>query len=107
MRTGSGLRLTDGPMISSHIISSVVRLVPGKRAFAISGGNRIERRHVVFDGPIGSSAGPSMESLRLAMARHVRSVVDRLDGNRTRAAKVLDCTPKTVRKYLEMAEEVE
>lgn len=78
-----------------------------QRAYAISGGNRIERRHIVFDGPIVSGTSPSMETLKMAMARHVKSVVDQLDGNRTRAAMVLDCTPKTVRKYIAIAEGVE
>lgn len=40
----------------------------------------------------------------MATARHVKKTVEALDGNRTKAAEVLDCSPKTVRKYLRIYE---
>ncbi len=42
----------------------------------------------------------SMESLEVAMCRHVAGVVNRCDGNRLKASRILQCDPKTVRKYL-------
>jgi transcriptional regulator with AAA-type ATPase domain/tetratricopeptide (TPR) repeat protein len=41
-----------------------------------------------------------MESLEMAIARHVSSVVEACHGNRLKASRVLQCDPKTVRKYL-------
>ncbi len=41
-----------------------------------------------------------MEPLEIAIGRHVSSVVDACDGNRLKASRVLQCDPKTVRKYL-------
>ncbi|MCK5130728.1 MAG: sigma 54-interacting transcriptional regulator [Candidatus Sabulitectum sp.] len=41
-----------------------------------------------------------MEPLEIAIVRHVSSVVDCCDGNRLKASRILQCDPKTVRKYL-------
>ncbi len=39
-------------------------------------------------------------TLQQAMAEHVRRTVKAAGGNRSLAARILDCDPKTVRKYL-------
>ena len=48
---------------------------------------------------IKDSAG-SMEPLEVAICRHVTGVVKGCDGNRLKASRILQCDPKTVRKYL-------
>lgn len=44
-------------------------------------------------------------SLVSCMANHVKSVVEACGGNRSEAARVLECDPKTVRKYLSVGED--
>jgi len=76
-----------------------------QRALALSGGGDIHRRHIHLSELRPGGASGRMETVRAATARHVRRVVEEMGGNRTRAAEVLDCDPKTVRKYLRIAEE--
>jgi len=41
----------------------------------------------------------------MAAARHARGVLDAVGGSRTRAAEILRCDPKTLRKYLKLYDE--
>jgi DNA-binding NtrC family response regulator/tetratricopeptide (TPR) repeat protein len=76
-----------------------------QRAVALAGSGDVRGRHIrLSELPPRAGAG-RLETIRLATARHVREVVEKMEGNRTRAADVLDCDPKTVRKYLRIASE--
>ncbi|RKZ01166.1 hypothetical protein DRQ21_11170 [Candidatus Fermentibacteria bacterium] len=44
-----------------------------------------------------------MEPLETAIVRHVSSVVDACNGNKLKASRILQCDPKTVRKYLALS----
>jgi len=76
-----------------------------QRALALSGGGDIHSRHIHLSELRPRGAEGRRETIRIATARHVRRVAEEMGGNRTRAAEVLDCDPKTVRKYLRIAEE--
>ncbi len=75
-----------------------------QRALALSGDRDIHSRHIHLSELRPRGTEGRMETIRTATARHVRRVVEEMGGNRTRAAGVLDCDPKTVRKYLRIAE---
>jgi two-component system response regulator PilR (NtrC family) len=67
-----------------------------QRAVAMSGGPHISEEHLVFDPSPGE---PSGATLGEAMARHVHSVLESAGGRVRKAAAILGCDPKTVRKY--------
>jgi DNA-binding NtrC family response regulator/tetratricopeptide (TPR) repeat protein len=72
-----------------------------QRAVLAGGGRTIQEGQIKLEGPSGARPGAIvMESLEASAARHVSDVVAALGGNRSRAAEVLGCDPKTVRKYL-------
>jgi DNA-binding NtrC family response regulator len=77
------------------------------RAVVMSAGNSISDSDIVFEEQGGVAPDTRCETLERAMARHVHRVVEMVDGNRTRAASVLRCDPKTVRKYLGIYEGLE
>lgn len=66
------------------------------RAAAMSGGPRISEEHLFFD-PFPSAPGGA--TIEEAIARHVHSVLESAGGRVSRAAAILGCDPKTVRKY--------
>jgi len=41
-----------------------------------------------------------LEPLETAISRHISNVVDSCNGNKLKASRILQCDPKTVRKYL-------
>lgn len=102
---GPGPEITAGALrkLQTHSWPGNVRELGNvvQRAVALSGGADIRSRHIVVEDL--RPAGGGMETLREATARHVRRIVEECGGNRTRAAEVLDCSPKTVRKYLRIA----
>lgn len=73
-----------------------------QRAMLLGDGRLITERDIVFE-EIGVHRGlPRLESIEQAVARHVRSVLESVGGNRARAVEILECDPKTLRKYLSL-----
>ena len=105
--TGGRVEVSSGALraLEAHSWPGNVRELRNviARAVALSGGARIGRRHIRL-GEVSPSSGDShMESIRHATARHVLEVLKSCDGNRSRASGILECDPKTVRKYLRIA----
>ena len=69
-----------------------------KRAAINSGDSSIRKCHISVSSY--SSHAESVVTLQEAIKNHIRKTVDSLGGNRSRAAKALECDPKTLRKYL-------
>ncbi len=76
-----------------NVVQRTVLMCQGKivRASDVSIGEAIQR-----------DSAFRMEPLETAIGRHVSSVVNACDGNRLKASRVLQCDPKTVRKYLSL-----
>lgn len=71
-----------------------------QRAVLFGDGGPITEREIVFEEIQNSPAVPRLESIEDAVARHVHLVLESVGGNRARAAEILECDPKTLRKYL-------
>ena len=73
-----------------------------QRTVLLSEGNIVRASDVSIgdDSKAQSESSTHIESLEAAMCRHVSAVVNACEGNRLKASRVLQCDPKTVRKYL-------
>lgn len=78
-----------------------------QRAVLLCDSSTIREEDIVFGEQLpGGDAGPArLEPLDMAAARHARGVLDAVGGSRTRAAEILRCDPKTLRKYLKLYDE--
>ncbi len=71
-----------------------------QRAVLLGDGGTVREEDIVFaEGRPGGPASPAND-LETAMARHVHGVLEACGGNRSQAAAILRCDPKTLRKYL-------
>lgn len=75
-----------------------------QRAVLLSDGRLITEREIVFEDIPVNPILPRLESIEDAVARHVHLVLESVAGNRARAAEILECDPKTLRKYLSLYE---
>jgi len=71
-----------------------------QRTVLMCSGNVVRAADVYLEKGIQTDSVLRMEPLEMAMVRHVSSVVEACNGNRLKASRVLQCDPKTVRKYL-------
>jgi len=69
-----------------------------KRAAIISPQKTIQKSHISFN-KISNSNNKTC-TLHQAIIKHIKDTVESFGGNRTQAAKALQCDPKTLRKYL-------
>lgn len=69
-----------------------------KRAAIISPQKTIQKSHISFN-KISNSSNKAC-TLHQAIKKHIKDTVESFGGNRTQAAKALQCDPKTLRKYL-------
>jgi DNA-binding NtrC family response regulator len=79
-----------------------------QRAVMLSGGGPVHEAHVILDprASSGSQGAVPMESIDTVVAGHVHRVVEALGGTRIRAAEILGCDPKTLRKYLRLYSQI-
>ena len=110
-------RLEDIPLLVSHFTKKSItrgaldRLSlhrwPGnirelsnvmKRASIASAGGVIQKKHISFN-TIASDSSDSF-TLHEAMRKHIKQTVESFGGSRAKAARALQCDPKTLRKYL-------
>ncbi|NNL29766.1 MAG: sigma-54-dependent Fis family transcriptional regulator, partial [Gemmatimonadetes bacterium] len=68
------------------------------RAAIVARGTVIGEDHLILEG--SSQAGPKDLTLEAAIRRHVRLVLGRTDGDESEAVKLLDITPKELKKHL-------
>lgn len=73
------------------------------RAILFSNGSTVREQDIHFENGKSPDNG-KLESLEMATAKHVYNVVKNA-GNKTQAAQILKCDPKTIRKYLKIYEE--
>ncbi len=98
----SGSMLTPGALdiLRQHSWPGNVRELQNviRRAALASSGGMIRSCHITPS----EAAGETMKTktLQRAIADHVQRTVAAAGGNRSLAARILDCDPKTVRKYL-------
>jgi len=71
-----------------------------QRTVLMCSGKVVRAADVSLEKRIQTDSVLRMEPLETAMVRHVSSVVEACKGNRLKASRVLQCDPKTVRKYL-------
>lgn len=87
-------------LLSSHQWPGNIRELSNalKRASIASTGNTIQKSHISFNTVGGANAETC--TLHEAIRLHIKQTVESFGGSRTKAAKALECDPKTLRKYL-------
>ena len=71
-----------------------------QRSVLLAEGNLVTAEDIPLETKTGKTGGFTLEPLDNAMAKYVAKVVESCRGNKTRASRLLQCDPKTVRKYL-------
>lgn len=78
-----------------------------QRAVLLARGNVVKPEDVSVEVSSARPGSFQLEALDTATAKYVAKVVETCGGNKTEASRVLQCDPKTVRKYLALHKSAE